>query len=91
MIQVTVKYNDHSAVIHFPCSENELLAALMEIHAADENPAELFVTDIEYPKELDILKNRFINLDELNFLAKRMESFWGLEETQFFEAMKQEV
>lgn len=90
MIQITVRCNDHYANIHFPCSENELLSALMELHAADENPAELFVTDIEYPEELDILKDRFINMDELNFLAKRMESFWGLEETQFYEAMKQE-
>lgn len=90
MIQVTVKYKDHHVDIHFPCSESELLSALMELHAANDNPAELFITDIEYPKELSVLKDRFINIDELNFLAKRMESFWGLEETQFYEAAKYE-
>lgn len=90
MIQITARYKDHLVDIHFPCSESELQSALMELHAADENPAELFVMDVEYPKEFDILKDRFINMDELNFLAKRMESFWGLEETQFYEAMKQE-
>ena len=44
MIKVTVQYNDHLVDIHFPCSENTLQSALMEIHAADDNPPELFVS-----------------------------------------------
>ena len=47
-------------------------------------------TDVIFPEELDHLKDRFVNLDELNYLAKRMESFFGTEEEQFYEAMKQE-
>ena len=90
MIKVTVQYNDHLVDIHFPCSETTLHSALMEIHAADDNPPELFVTDVIFPEELDHLKDRFVNLDELNYLAKRMESFFGTEEEQFYEAMKQE-
>lgn len=90
MIKVTVQYNDHLVDIHFPCSETTLRSALMEIHAADDNPPELFVTDVIFPEELDHLKDRFVNLDELNYLAKRMESFCGTEEEQFYEAMKQE-
>lgn len=77
MIKVTVQYNDHLVDIHFPCSETTLWSALMEIHAADDNPPELFVTDVIFPEELDHLKDRFVNLDELNYLAKRMESFFG--------------
>ena len=77
MIKVTVQYNDHLVDIHFPCSENTLRSALMEIHATDDNPPELFVTDVIFPEELDHLKDRFVNLDELNYLAKRMESFFG--------------
>ena len=88
MIKVTVQYNDHLVDIHFPCSENTLQSALMEIHAADDNPPELFVTDVIFPEELGHLKDRFVNLDELNYLAKRMESFFGTEEEQFYEAMK---
>ena len=91
MIKVTVQYNDHLVDIHFPCSETTLRSALMEIHAADDNPPELFVTDVIFPEELSHLKDRFVNLDELNYLAKRMESFCGNEDYQFFEAMKQEV
>ena len=90
MIKVTVQYNDHLVDIHFPCSETTLHSALMEIHAADDNPPELFVTDVIFPEELGHLKDRFVNLDELNYLAKRMESFFGTEEEQFYEAMKQE-
>ena len=90
MIKVTVQYNDHLVDIHFPCSETTLQSALMEIHAADDNPPELFVTDVIFPEELNHLKDRFVNLDELNYLAKRMESFFGTEEEQFYEAMKQE-
>lgn len=90
MIKVTVQYNDHLVDIHFPCSETTLHSALMEIHAADDNPPELFIKDVVFPEELDHLKDRFVNLDELNYLAKRMESFFGTEEEQFYEAMKQE-
>ena len=78
MIKVTVRYNDHLVDIHFPCSESTLRSALMEIHATDDNPPELFVTDVIFPEELDHLKDRFVNLDELNYLAKRMESFFGI-------------
>lgn len=90
MIKVTVQYNDHLVDIHFPCSETTLRSALMEIHAAENNPPELFVTEVIFPEELGFLKDRFVNLDELNYLAKRMESFCGSEDYQFFEAMHQE-
>lgn len=90
MIKVTVQYNDHMADIHFPCSEMTLLTVLMEIHAADDNPPELFVKEVVFPEELSHLKDRFVNLDELNYLAKRMEAFCGNEDQQYFEAMKRE-
>ena len=90
MIKVTVQYNDHLVDIHFPCSENTLRSALMEIHAADDNPPELFVTDVIFPEELGFLKDRFVNLDELNYLAKRLDGFFGNEEYQFYEARYQE-
>lgn len=88
MIKVTVQYNDHLVDIHFPCSETTLQAALMEIHAADDNPPELFIKDVVFPEELGHLKDRFVNLDELNYLGKRMESFFGTEEEQFYEATR---
>lgn len=89
MIKITVQYNDRLKSIHFPCSEKELTSALTEIYAISDT-SELFVTEVEYPEELGFLKDRFVNLDELNYLAKRFDSFCKSEEKRYFEAMKHE-
>ncbi|MDE6665104.1 MAG: antirestriction protein ArdA [Ruminococcus sp.] len=91
MINITVQYNDRLRSIHFPCSEKELKFALVGIHAMNDNPSELFVTAVKYPEELSFLKDHFVNLDELNYLAKRFDSFCESEEEQYFEAMKHEA
>ena len=62
----------------------------MEIHVDDLSSTTQYTSAITEPKELSFLKDRLINLDELNYLAKRMDSFFGDEETQFFEAIKLE-
>lgn len=48
--------------------------ALKSIRENDSSPPEPLIAKI-VPSELDILEGRYINLDELNYLAKRMESF----------------
>lgn len=90
MITATVRFGDNYADIEFPCSDSYLRAKLMELHAGDPDQTTLFLYDMIEPEELSFLKDRFINLDELNYLAKRMESFFGDEEIRFFEAMKLE-
>ncbi len=90
MIKITVQYNDRLRSIRFPCSEKELTSALTEINALNDTPSELFVTEVKYPEELGFLKERFVNLDELNYLAKRFDSFCESEEKRYFEAMKHE-
>ena len=90
MITATVRYNDNCADIDFPCSDIYLYSKLMELHADDPNNTTLFVSEIVEPEELSCLKDRFVNLDELNYLAKRMDSFFGDEEIQFYEALKLE-
>lgn len=90
MITVTVQYNDNFADIEFPCSDIYLYSKLMELHADDPDNTTLYISDIIVPEELSCLKDRFVNLDEVNYLAKRMDSFFGDEEIQFFEAMKLE-
>ena len=90
MIKITVQYNDRLKSIRFPCSEKELTFALMEIHTLNDSPSELFVTEVKYPEELGFLKDRFVNPDELNYLAKRFDSFCESEEKRYFEAMKHE-
>lgn len=90
MIVATVKYNDNYTDIEFPCSEAYLSAKLMEIHVDDLSSITHYISAITEPKELSFLEDRLINLDEINYFAKRMDSFFGDEETQFFEAIKLE-
>ena len=86
MIKIRIRSNDHEIDIRFPISENELFAKLGEIHALKDRDASqsALVSDVYWPEEFSMLKDRYANLDELNYLAKRMESFFDLEMDQFF-------
>ena len=90
MIKLKIKYGNSQTDLHFPCTETEMSAALERIHAEDVTPLELYVSEVIFPEELGYLQDRFVNLDEVNFLGKRMDSFFGDEEYQFYEAMKSE-
>lgn len=88
MIKLKIKYGNDQTDIRFPCTEKALQEALAEIDAEQVRPLELYVTEVVFPEELAFLEDRFANLDEVNYLAKRMDSFFGDEEYQFYEAMK---
>ena len=90
MIKLKIKYGNSQTDLRFPCTEKEMNAALERIHAEDVTPLELYVSEVIFPEELGCLQDRFVNLDEVNFLGKRMDSFFGDEEYQFYEAMKAE-
>ena len=85
MIKIRIRNADHEIDVHFPISESELFAKLGEIHAVEGRDAaqSAYVTEVCWPEEFSILKDRFANLDELNYLAKRMESFDYHEYDQF--------
>ena len=88
MIKLKIKYGNSLTGLRFPCTEKEMNAALERIHAEDVTPLELYVSEVIFPEELGCLQDRFVNLDEVNYLGKRMDSFFGDEEYQFYEAMK---
>ena len=90
MIKLKIKYGNESTDICFPCKETDMSAALERIHAENVTPLELYVAEVIFPEELNFLQDRFVNLDEVNFLGKRMDGFFGDEEYQFYEAMKSE-
>ena len=90
MIKLKIRYYNDQTDIRFPCTETAWQEALAEIEAEQVRPLELYVTEVVFPEELDFLQDRFANLDEVNYLAKRMDSFFGDEEYQFYEAMKLE-
>lgn len=90
MIKLKFKYGNSQTDLRFPCTEKEMNAALERIHAEDITPLELYVSEVIFPEELGCLQDRFVDLDEVNYLGKRMDSFFGDEEYQFYEAMKLE-
>ena len=72
MIKLEIKYGNDQTDIRFPCTEKALQEALAEIDAEQVRPLELYVTEVVFPEELAFLEDRFANLDEVNYLAKRM-------------------
>ena len=69
----------------FPCTEAEYQAVRKEL-ALKDNYA--FVRDVVEPKALALKKDTFVNLDEINYLAKRMDSFDQKELFSFFAAIE---
>lgn len=69
----------------FPCTEAAYQAVCKEL-ALKDNYA--FVRDVVEPKALAFKKDTFVNLDEINYLAKRMDSFDQKEQFVFFAAVE---
>ncbi len=90
MIKVTVRYGDRCADIRFPCKDSELQAKLDTIRRHDTEDMELFVSAVHFPEELKVLEDRFVDLDELNYLGRRLDGFFGDEHPRFAEAVKLE-
>ena len=90
MIKLRIKYGNSQTDLRFPCTEKEISAALTRIHAENITPLELYAAEVVFPEELSFLQGRFVDLDEVNYLAKRMDSFFGDEEYRFYEALKSE-
>ena len=75
MIKVRIHNGEKNTEIAFPCKEQQLTKALDSIGEEGKQFAPtLFVTDIK-PKELFVLENETVNLDELNYLARLMDGF----------------
>lgn len=87
MIVATLRWMENYVDIRFPCSEEDMDTALSSIHAKDVTP---YLLSIHRPDALKVLEDRFINLDELNYLAKRLDSFNMTELSQFYAATKHE-
>lgn len=69
----------------FPCTESEYQTTCKELELKDNYA---FVRDVVEPKTLALKKDTFVNLDEINYLAKRMDSFDQKELFSFFAAIE---
>lgn len=72
MIRLNVKYNDKFVDITFPCGDQKLHDLLGETSVPLKRG---FITRVYAPAELSLLEGSTHELDEINFLAKRMDSF----------------
>ena len=89
-ISAHISYDGKSAEIDFPVSDDLLNDILTESKMPTDTTLPFFVEDIHYPSELSMLSAKDINLDELNFLAKRLDSFTDDELEQFYVASEHE-
>ena len=90
MIKVKIYNGKKNTEIAFPCKEQQLTKALDSIGADGKQFAPtLLVTEIE-PKELFVLENEAVNLDELNYLARLMDGFDKQERKRFFAVLSLE-
>lgn len=91
MITVKISNDGESTHVSFPCGETELSKKLEKIGAyGGQNAPRFYIEDVTEPMELADLKGRNINLDELNYFAKRLDGFVTKEKRQFYAAMKSE-
>ena len=75
VIAFTIENRTKAIGIRFPCSERDLEQSLRAIAADAENPPKVYVREVIFPKELTFLTGKYVDVDELNYLAKRMRHF----------------
>lgn len=87
MITLKIKVERVKEIV-FPCSDNVLNEKLKEVGMGEIMPAQATVIEISEPADLPLRLNFFHNLDEINYLAKRMYSFDRNELSTFIESVK---
>ena len=84
-IEFVLQNDGVKRIVIFPCTEAEYQAVCEELELKDNYA---FVRDVVEPKALALKKDTFVNLDEINYLAKRMDSFDQKELFSFFAAIE---
>lgn len=84
MIKVTVNYSGRCAEFWMPCSESEMHQCFEQLQALEEHSTSLFIQAVIRPAELAFIEDTFVDMDELNFLAKRLNCFSDTELDTFY-------
>ena len=84
MIHITARWMENYVEINFPCSEEDLTEAIKTLRSVDTSPEGIFLLSMHRPQQLKLLEDRFVDLDELNYLAKRLDGMSQGELTQFY-------
>lgn len=83
-----IGYDNLTVEIEFPIDDDSLEKILRDNYMPTDTTKPFYVRSIDYPNALSVLEGRTVNLDELNFLAKRIECFFGDEYDQFSVAVE---
>ena len=78
-----IGYSNLTVEIEFPIDDDELERLLRENYMPTDTTKPFYVRSIDYPNVLSGLEGQTVNLDELNYLAKRLECFFDDEFNQF--------
>ena len=84
MIHITARWMENYVEINFPCSEEDLTKAIKSLRSVATSPEGIFLLSMHRPEQLKLLEDRFVDLDELNYLAKRLDGMSQGELTQFY-------
>ena len=71
MINMTVRWGERYIDINFPCGDDYLTKKLLILESPGDLPTQGFVLCVNKPTELACLENKIVDLDEVNYLAKR--------------------
>ena len=85
-----IGYDNLTVEIEFPIDDDELDRTLKQNYMPTDTTKPFLVRNIDYPTILSELTGRTVNLDELNYLAKRLNCFDDDEMDQFEIAVEQE-
>lgn len=79
MILIKLKYGDQGLTLSFPCLHEYIRYRLAECGVDTEAVPKLLVESVAEPYAFSCLEGTYVNIDEINYLAKEIES---LEEIQ---------
>ena len=89
-IEIKASRMGKSVVFSLPCRERELKENLTDLYGTPPSHAVIEVAEVTFPKELEALTGQMLDLDVLNYLARRMDGFDQGEANAFFEGLKAE-
>lgn len=84
-IEFRLQNDGEAKTLAFPCTESEYQETIKELCVKN---GYVFIREVVEPKGLKFRENTFINLDELNYLAKRLDGFTEREEAKFYAAVE---
>ena len=88
-IRANVRFNQKEVNLRFPIEDDLMNFVLEESQMPTDTTKQVFrVESILFPQDLSVLRGKEVNLDEMNYLAKRFDSFMDYEMEQFFAAVK---